>query len=189
MFAGGGAVEKGAAAVELAAKGWRWSLRCRGQQHVDPRGAAVELPTGNSSDRRRSMVAWRRLARRATLIRQRRSVAARRRSRRDQGLRGGGREGIARSDGAEPVVEAEIVGGARGAMEDGRGSTTDATTADRWRMRRRRSGGNRGRRRWRRFGRSTDAMAAEGSVAAREGEEARVGEGRSFGERGGGAPG
>lgn len=32
-------------------------------------------------------------------------------------------------------------------------------------------------------------MAAEGSVAAREGEEARVGEGRSFGERGGGAPG
>ena len=81
MFAGGGAVEKGAAAVELAAMGWRWSLRCRGQQHVDPRGAAVELPTGNSSDRRRSMVAWRRLARRATLIRQRRSVAARRRSR------------------------------------------------------------------------------------------------------------
>lgn len=50
MFAGGGVVEKGA-----AAEGWRWSLRCRGQQHVDLCGAAVELPAGNSSGRRRLM--------------------------------------------------------------------------------------------------------------------------------------
>lgn len=58
-------------------------------------------------------------------------MAARRRSRRYQGFRRGGREGIARSDGAEPVVEAEIVGGARGAAEDGRGSARWASVSRR----------------------------------------------------------
>ncbi len=109
-------------------------------------------------------MARRRLARRASamLIRQRRSVAARRRSRRDQGLRGGGREGIARSDDAESVVEAEIGGGARGAAEDGRGSARWASVSRRgsvgasppWRRRHLR--------RWRRTAATGNRCSAEG---------------------------
>uniref|UniRef100_A0A0E0I2R1 DUF834 domain-containing protein n=1 Tax=Oryza nivara TaxID=4536 RepID=A0A0E0I2R1_ORYNI len=103
MSLGGGGVEETGQAVDTDLAAFpdpdSVAARRRSRDCRRPDGGSVE-----NSARRRLVV-----------------LAAWRRSRRDRRRRRGGQEGIARNGGVEPVVEAEIVGGADDA-EGGEGS-------------------------------------------------------------------